>query len=129
MDLLTVDGANGATAAVVSQDAYEICNSESLAGHDGERRRVSDGQLPRIGRPGHIADALAVLRPDAAVVMGDDLVADGQPHALAADLASAGAIDLVELLEDRVQLLLGDADANTIFLILSHVSWSTLQPL
>jgi hypothetical protein len=72
--------------------------SRPFAGAAGRGQR-------RQPEPERAARALPALHPDRALVLLDDLLADGQAQAGPALLARVGLLDLLEALEDRrVQL-------------------------
>ena len=62
--------------------------------------------------PERAADALAALEADAPAVRGDDLVAEREPEARAADLARVRGVDAEEAREDLRLLARGDAEAG-----------------
>ena len=51
------------------------------------------------------------LRPDAAAVLHDDGAADGEPQSGSTLLPGIRGVDLLEAVEDRFQLVLGNAAA------------------
>src|SRR5262249_57649732 len=55
---------------------------------------------------------LTALRPDAAAVELDELLADRQPEARAAGAAGNRVIELLEWLEEPRQVVLADSDAG-----------------